>query len=138
MQLHCTLSLVEMSHFVSVVAQSNMYQLTKDYMTDAIYFCLFFFLLINLTIFYQGIFGCLLPSNSFLQYMTLQIIQPPIALLQQRVIAKRHMVHCRVVKSQPYLHSCYRRANKHNLFFPFSHLPSYLPILFSSLFCCPT
>lgn len=67
----------------------------------------------------KTLFGCLLLSSSFSQYMTLQITQLPVALLHQCAVEKQHTAHCRVIKSQLYLHSCHRHANKHNLFFPF-------------------
>lgn len=66
----------------------------------------------------KTLFSCLLLSSSFLQYMTRQIIQVPVAFLHQCAIGERHMAHCRVIKSQGYLHSCHRHANKPNLLFP--------------------
>lgn len=82
----------------------------------------------------ETLFSCLLPSSSFLQYMTQQIIQVPVALLHQCAIGERHMAHCRVIKSHCYLHSCHRHANKPNLLFPscFFHLPSHLPLTFTT------
>lgn len=82
----------------------------------------------------ETLFSCLLPSSSFLQYMTQQIIQVPVALLHQCAIGERHMAHCRVIKSHCYLHSCHRHANKPNLLFPscFFHLPSHLSLTFTT------
>lgn len=66
----------------------------------------------------ETLFSCLLLSSSFLQYMTRQITQVPVALLHRCAIGERHTAHGRVIKSQRYLHSCHGHANKRDLLFP--------------------
>lgn len=118
--MYCTLSLLETPHFAVELLRITYISLPETTGQQQFLFAIFPSCLLASQFVIETLFGCLLLSSSFLQYMTLQIIQLPVALLHQCAIEKRHMAHCRVIKSQSYLHSCHRHANKHNLFFPTS------------------
>lgn len=133
--MRCTLSLLETPHFAVPLLRLTYISLPEAPGQRQFLFAIFPSCLLASQFVIKTLFICLLLSSSFLQYMTLQIIQLPVALLHQCAIEKRHMAHCRVIKSPRYLCSCHRHANKHNLFFPplFFHLPSHLPPLSTSL-----